>query len=68
MNYRQVNRESRFLKVRGLKKDAYYQNDLTNDVFKGDIYSKIGLNLSSGRQSFTPSLIHLKEVSDEKER
>ena len=68
MNYRQVNRESRFLKVHGLKKDAYYQNDLTNDVFKGDIYSKIGLNLSSGRQSFTPSLIHLKEVSDEKER
>lgn len=64
MNYRQVNWESRFLKIQGLKEDYIYKNDLSNDCFSGSVYMNIGLNMSSGRQSFTPSLIYLKRIKN----
>ncbi|MBO8427004.1 MAG: alpha-galactosidase, partial [Firmicutes bacterium] len=62
MNYKQVNRESRFIKLKGLDKNKYYINDFDNLKYRGDFYMNIGLNLSIGMQSFTPILIKLKET------
>ena len=66
MNYRQVNWESRFIKLKGLDKNKLYKNDYDNNIFYGDFYMNLGLNLSMGMQSFTPLIIKLTQVDDEK--
>ena len=66
MNYRQVNWESRFIKLKGLDKNKLYKNDYDNNIFYGDFYMNVGLNLSMGMQSFTPLIIKLTQIDDEK--
>lgn len=62
MNYRQFNWGSKYLKLKGLDPNKKYINDLNNQVYYGDFYANVGLNLSTGMLSFTPLLITLKEV------
>jgi len=44
--------KTRFLKLKGLDKDKYYFNSLTNDVYKGDFYMNVGLNLSAPLEAY----------------
>ena len=55
--------KGRFLKLKGLKPDANYFNSLTNDVYKGDFYMKVGLNLSAPLTDGMTMLFVLKEVN-----
>lgn len=64
MNTKRCNNNSRFLKLKGLDKNKLYWNDLSKNTNYGDFYENIGLNLSFGFESFTPILIHLKEVNE----
>jgi len=62
MNYLQFNWGSNYLKLKGLDKNKLYKNDLNNQIYYGDFYMNIGLNLSIGMLSFTPLLIKLHEI------
>ena len=64
MIYRKEQTKARFLKLKGLKKDKYYFNSLTNDIYKGDFYMNVGLNLSAPLESFTSMLFVIKEVDE----
>lgn len=62
MNYLHSNRSSRHLKLKGLDPSKKYLNSLTNEVYYGDYYLNIGLNLSMGMVSFTPQIIKLWKI------
>ncbi len=62
-NYRKEITKSRFIKLKGLDENKYYFNSLTNDIYKGSFYLKIGINLSAPLDPFTTILIVLKEVN-----
>lgn len=57
----------RFLKLKGLLKDALYENTYDKKVLSGQHYMDIGLNLSRGRNVLETDLIHLKVVKKSKE-
>ena len=40
--YKRVPTKTRFLKIKGLDKNKYYFNSLTNDVYKGEFYMNVG--------------------------
>ena len=63
MNYHLINWRSRFLKLKGLEEDSYYHNDFDNGTYSGAHYMSIGINVCSGRDNFTPSIIILKKVN-----
>lgn len=62
MNYRKEQTKSRYIKLKGLKKDCYYFNSLTNDIYKGDFYMNVGLNISAILEAHTGMIFVLKEV------
>lgn len=62
MNYRKEQTKSRYIKLKGLKKDKYYFNSLTNDIYKGDFYMNVGLNISAILDAHTSMLFVLKEI------
>lgn len=59
LNYRHINWRSRFLKLYGLEKDAKYLNTLDGNIYLGEYYMNVGLNLSMGRANFTPTLVEI---------
>lgn len=64
MNYRHINWKSRFLKLKGLDKNKKYKNNYNNEIYYGDFYMNIGLNLSMGMISFTPQLFELVAIDE----
>ncbi|MCI6788517.1 MAG: alpha-galactosidase [Mollicutes bacterium] len=64
MNYRHINWKSRFIKLKGLNKDYKYKNSFNNEIYYGDFYMNIGLNLSMGMTNFTPQLIELIKIDE----
>ena len=65
LNYRHINWRSRFLKVRGLDPKGKYLNTLDDNIYLGEYYMNVGLNLSMGRGNFTPTLIELIRIDEE---
>lgn len=61
-NYRHINWRSRFLKIFGLNPKDKYHNNLDNNVYLGEYYMNVGINLSFGRGNLTPTLIELKKI------
>lgn len=61
--YKRVPTKTRFLKIKGLDKNKYYFNSLTNDVYKGEFYMNVGLNLSAPLKEGMTMLFVLKEVN-----
>lgn len=64
LNYRHINWRSRFLKLYGLKEGVKYRNSLDNNIYLGEYYLNVGLNLSMGRGNFTPTIIELEQVDE----
>ncbi len=64
MNYRKEQTKSRFIKVKGLRKDKYYFNSITNDIYKGDFYMNVGLNVSCPMDPYFSAVVVIKEVDD----
>lgn len=62
-NFKKENDSYRFIKVRGLKKDAYYKNSFNNEVATGEFYANIGLNISIWLDEFKTILIEFCEVN-----
>ena len=62
-NYKGVQSKSRFIKVKGLDKDKYYFNSLTNDVYKGEFYMNVGINISAPLKEGMTILVVLKQVN-----
>lgn len=60
--------KSRFIKLKGLDKNKYYFNSLTNDIYKGDFYMNVGLNLSAPLEAYQSMIFVIKEVSAPKAR
>lgn len=63
MNLLKEYKKTRFLKLRGLEKNKKYRNSFDNNIFTGDYYEKVGINLS--RQylpEFECQLFILEEV------
>lgn len=54
---------ARFIKLKGLEKNKYYFNSLTNDIYKGDFYMNVGLNISAEFGSYDSMLFVLEEVN-----
>lgn len=63
-NLKKETTKSRFIKIKGLKKDEYYFNSLTNDIYKGSFYMNVGLNLSAPLEVFTGMMFVIKQVDD----
>ena len=61
-NFKREPTKARFIRLQGLKPDAFYFNSLTNDVYKGDFYMNIGLNISAPLKEGMTMLFVLKEV------
>ena len=61
-NFRRVNNNSRFLKLKNLSPDIVYSNTLDHIEQFGDYYMNIGLNICEARESYTPQLIHLAKI------
>ncbi len=64
MAYKKEQTKARFIKLKGLKKDKYYFNSLTNDIYKGDFYMNVGLNVSCPLDPYFSALFVIKEVDD----
>ena len=62
LNYRHINWRSRFLKLNGLDPKSKYFNNLDNNIYLGEYYMNVGLNLSMGRGNFTPTIIEIVKV------
>ena len=62
MNHRKEITKARFIKIKGLEKDKYYFNSLTNDIYKGSFYMNVGLNISAPLDPYTSMLFILKEI------
>ncbi len=62
MLYRKEQTKARFIKLKGLDKDKYYFNSLTNDIYKGDFYMNVGLNISAILEAYASMLFVIKEV------
>lgn len=62
LNYRHINWRSRFLKLNGLDPKSKYLNNLDNNIYLGEYYMNVGLNLSMGRGNFTPTIIEIVKV------
>ena len=58
-------RARRFVKLQGLKEDAYYVNSLDDKAHKGEYYMNVGLNLSYNLYEFDSYLVTLQEVENE---
>lgn len=52
----------RYIKLKGLDPNAYYFNSLTNDIYKGDFYMNVGLNISAPIEEGKAMLFVLKQV------
>lgn len=52
----------RFVKLRGLKADAYYTNSFDGKTYKGEYYMNVGLNLSFEMKEFYSCLVTLDEI------
>ena len=62
-NFKGVQTKTRFIKVKGLDKDKYYFNSLTNDAYKGEYYMNVGINISASLKEGMTILVVLKEVN-----
>lgn len=60
--YRKEQTKSRYIKIKGLEKYKYYYNSLTNEIYTGDFYMNLGLNISCPLDSFTTMFFVLQEV------
>lgn len=61
-NFRRVNNNSRFLKLKNLNSSDFYKNSIDGKIYPGDYYMNIGLNICQGRESYTPQLVHLEKT------
>jgi len=61
-NFKRVNNNSRFIKLKHLNPNALYINSLDDKQHFGDYYMNIGLNICEGRESYTPQLVYLNKV------
>lgn len=62
MIYRKEATKARFIKLKGLDKNKYYYNSLTNDIYKGDFYMNVGLNISAILTPYTSMMFVIKEI------
>lgn len=62
-NFRREQTKGRFLRVKGLDPNKNYFNSLTNDVYKGDFYMNVGINISAPLKEGMTMLFVLKEVN-----
>ena len=61
--FRREQTKTRFLKLKGLDPNKNYFNSLTNDVYKGDFYMNVGINLSAPLKEGMTMLFVIKEVN-----
>ena len=64
MNHRKETTKARFLKLKGLDDNKYYFNSLTNDIYKGSFYKKVGLNISAPLDPYFGMMFIIKEVPE----
>ena len=62
-NFRPEQTKGRFIRVKGLDKNKNYFNSLTNDVYKGDFYMNVGINISAPIKEGMTMMFVLKEVN-----
>ena len=62
-NFKREQTKGRFIRLKGLNPDKYYFNSLTNDVYKGDFYMKVGINISAPLKEGMTMLFVIKEVN-----
>ena len=59
-----IEKHKRFLKLKGLDDNKYYFNSLTNDIYKGSFYKKVGLNISAPLDPYFGMMFIIKEVPE----
>ena len=62
-NFKREQTKARFIRLKGLDPDKYYFNSLTNDVYKGDFYMNIGINISAPLKEGMTMLFVVKQVN-----
>ena len=62
-NFKREQTKARFIRLKGLNPNKYYFNSLTNDVYKGDFYMNIGINISAPLTEGMTMLFVIKEVN-----
>lgn len=62
VNLLKETRDYRFLKFKGLDPNKKYKNNYDNNVYSGDFYMKVGINLTRWLDEFTTILFILEEV------
>ena len=62
-NFKREQTKARFIRLKGLNPNKYYFNSLTNDVYKGDFYMNIGINISAPLKEGMTMLFAIKEVN-----
>ena len=62
-NFKREQTKGRFIRLKGLDPEKYYFNSLTNDVYKGDFYMNIGINISAPLKEGMTMLFVIKQVN-----
>ena len=62
-NFKREQTKGRFIRLKGLDPEKYYFNSLTNDVYSGNFYMNIGINVSAPLKEGMTMLFVIKQVN-----